>query len=162
MPSEPSPGRSVLMHRIFEAGVFIKLFHAGIELVASVFIFFKAMSFQAFLMDVSSAELREDPNDFLANFIFQKSTHISHASRDVAAFYLFAAALLNIILAIGLLRHKKAMFPISVALLGLFAAFQMYFFFRTFSPWLLVLSAYDLVFIYLVYREYQTRWGSSS
>ncbi|TSC86487.1 MAG: membrane protein [Parcubacteria group bacterium Gr01-1014_8] len=147
------------LHRFFEVAVILKGLHAIAELIGAVIIFFTSgATLSALAISVVSKELVEDPNDVLANVLLSNVSHVTQAGKEFAALYLFISALINLILASGLLMHKKIMFPIASVLLALFALFQLYLYTQTHSLWLIALSAYDCAIIVLVYLEYRRRW----
>lgn len=151
-----------LSHRLFEIGVVIKGIHGLIELVGAFSIYFvSGTTIYNIITSIISNELVEDPNDFLANFLLQH-VHVTAHGKDFAALYLFISAIVNIVLAAGLLMHRKHMYPAAKALLGGFVIYQLYLFARTHSPWLLILALYDVLIIALIYTEYRRRWPIES
>ena len=151
-----------LSHRLFEIGIVVKGLHGLLEFAAAValYIVSGAMIYHAitvFLFD----ELSEDPNDFLANFLLLH-THVTTHGKDFAALYLFISGIINIIIAIGLLLHRKNMFPVAKLILAAFVVYQAHLFVKTHSLWLVVFILYDLAIIALIYSEYRRRWPKES
>ncbi len=68
--------------------------------------------------------------------------------------YLFGHGLLNLGVAVALFAQKRWAHPVSIVVLSLFILYQMSDFFLTGAPVLIVLSAFDLIVILLVWREW--------
>ena len=150
-------------HRLFEVGVIVKGIHGVFEIIsAGVVYVISGASITTIVGSILYEELSEDPNDFLANIILQHSPHLTLPQMHFAALYFFVGGIVNIVLATGLLLHRKHMFPVAKMLLGIFVFYQLYLFTRTNSPWLLLLSFYDLLLIWLIFREYRRRWPVES
>jgi uncharacterized membrane protein len=63
---------------------------------------------------------------------------------------------IKILLVAALLRGKMWSYPLSIWVLGAFIAYQGYRYTLTHSPWLIALTALDVVVVALVWNEY--RW----
>ena len=156
-----SPDKS-LMHRLFEVGVVVKGIHGVVDFIGAAIIYVvSGTTMLRILESVTSGELSDDPNDFLANYILNHA-HITAQGKDFAALYLCVSGIINIIIAIGLFLHRKYMFPVAKILLGCFVLYQMYHFVRFHSPWLLILIIYDISVIGLIYLEYRRRWPNEA
>ena len=151
-----------LAHRLFEIGVLLKGLHGLSELIGAGIIYVvSGTTMYNILTSFIYEELTEDPNDFLAN-LFLRHVHITTHGKDFVAFYLLVSAVVNIVIAIGLLMHRKMMFPVAKIILGAFVIYQGYLFLHTHSPWLLALITYDIAIICLIYMEYKRRWPLES
>jgi uncharacterized membrane protein len=63
--------------------------------------------------------------------------------------------LVKVLLVIGLLKEKRWAYPASLAILAAFVAYQVYRYSYTHSIGLIVLTAFDLVVIWLVWHEWR-------
>jgi uncharacterized membrane protein len=143
------------LHRLFRIGVILKGAHALLELAGAILIYFTSNStLYGLVVNAVQSELLEDPNDILATFFLQHASGIASEGKDFAALYLFVGAMVNGMLAVGLLSEKRAVFPVSLVVLGLFVLYQLYLFARTLSPWLPLFALFDLLVMCLVGVEY--------
>ena len=148
------------VHRLFRVGVLIKGMHGLIELTGAVLIYLTSGStLLNIVTSITTNELTEDPNDLLANFLLQTTSHVSQGAKDFAALYLLVSAIVNLLLTAGLLAEKKKAFPAAIGIIALFILYQSYLFIHTHSPWLVVLTLYDCVIIVLIYLEHKRNWG---
>ncbi len=99
-------------------------------------------------------ELLEDPNDAVLAFI----TLVSHHAAIITFFvpmYLMFWGTVDIFLSANILREKLWAFPISIYLSIIFVLYEIVRFTHTHSTMLIVLICVDIVFIVLIWREYQ-------
>lgn len=144
------------IHRVFEIGIILKGLHAILELVGGVLLYTVSInSINWFLTALSSAELLEDPHDVISNFLLTSAQSLSIGSKSFAAFYLLSHGLIKVVLVAGLLRNKYWAYPASLIVLGLFVVYQVYRFTFTHSLWLVALTVFDLVVIWLIWHEYK-------
>ena len=101
-------------------------------------------------------ELAEDPHDPFASWV----QHLVQATpiHDGAFFtvYLILHGVLNLGLVLALLARFAWAFPASIAALFGFVAYQMYKYAFDGSPTMLVLTAIDIVVIWLIWREFKS------
>ncbi|VVD61504.1 DUF2127 domain-containing protein [Pandoraea terrigena] len=144
------------LHFIFEASLWMKALFALAEIVGGVVAYFIPQHFLlSIVLWVTGNEIAEDPRDVVASFLLHTVQHLSVSSQKFAAIYLLAHGAIKLWLIIGLLRDKLWYFPVSMAAFSLFVVYQLYRFTHTHSPWLLFLSALDVVIIGLTWHEYR-------
>ena len=144
--------RQKRIHQAFEIGVALKGLNALLEIVLGSALFFFDVT--RIVQTLIKNELLDDPNDFLATHL-QPYAHISPEAQVFAALYLLSHGVVKIVLVGGLLRSKLWAYPASLAVLTLFILYQVIRFFSTHSIWLVLLTIFDLVIIWLVWEEYQ-------
>lgn len=144
------------IHQAFEIGVILKGLHALLELLGGMLLVFVSRNTIANLVaSVTQEELIEDPKDLVAQYLFQSAQHLSVGSQTFAAWYLLSHGVIKLLLVIGLLKKKLWAYPASLVVLGLFILYQVYRFTFTHSVWLVLLSIFDLIVIWLVWHEYR-------
>ncbi len=104
---------------------------------------------------LTQEELTEDPNDFVATFLVQSANQLSISSELFAAAYLLSHGIIKLFLVSALLRNKLWAYPWSLGVLGVFILYQLYRFAHTHSSWLIALSIFDILVIYLIGKEYR-------
>ena len=144
------------LHKVFQISVFLKGGHAALELVGGVGLaFVSAGTITKLIVSLVQEELREDPHDIIANYLFTFAQQLSVKSKTFAAFYLLSHGVVKLILVAELLRKKLWAYPASLVVLGVFIAYQAYRFTLTHSIGLIVLSMFDLLVIILIWHEYR-------
>jgi uncharacterized membrane protein len=144
------------IHRLFQISVLLKGAHAALEFIGGVFLYFiSADTITKTVVSLVQEELIDDPNDIVANYLFNAAQQLSVASKTFAAFYLVSHGVVKLFLVAGLLRNKLWAYPASLAVLGLFIFYQMYRFTFTHSLGLIALTVFDLVVVVLIWHEYR-------
>jgi uncharacterized membrane protein len=99
-------------------------------------------------------ELSEDPHDFLATHVLHAAGSLTGSSLQFGAAYLLLHGVVKIVLVAALLRDKIWAYPWMIAFLIVFIVYQVYRMTFAFSIGLLGLTIFDLVVVWLTYREY--------
>jgi uncharacterized membrane protein len=143
------------IHRIFEASVLLKGAHAVIECIGGlVLALVSATGIAEWVNRLTQEELIEDPNDFVATHLFSLAQGFSVSTKNFYAFYLLIHGIVKLALVAGLLRSKLWAYPASLVVLALFIIYQVYRFSYTRSVGLIVLTAFDLIVMVLIWHEY--------
>ena len=141
---------------LFRLGIFLKGVHAVIEIIGAALLFLVPLDvITRFTVWITQDELLVEPNDFIANYIFSLGTHLSVGATVFGGLYLLSHGIVKAGLVIALLKNKLWAYPLSLVVLGLFIAYQLFRFTHTHSPALIVLTIFDFAVIWLIWREYQ-------
>lgn len=144
------------IHRIFQVSIILKGLHALIECAGGVALYFISTESIVYWVDLlTQEELIEDPDDFVATHLLMVAQHLSVGTETFYAFYLLSHGLVNVALVIGLLRGRLWAYPVSLAVLVAFIAYQGYRYSYTHSIGLMVLTAFDIVIIWLIWHEWR-------
>jgi uncharacterized membrane protein len=144
------------IHQIFEFSVLLKGVHALIEIVGGLALaLIGNETIQNLARRLTFSERLEDPTDFVATHFLALTQSLSISAQHFYAFYLLSHGLVKVVLVVGLLRNKLWAYPASLIVLGLFIAYQIYRFTYTQSLGLVVLTAFDLVVMVLIWHEYR-------
>lgn len=142
-------------HDLFDVGILLKGAHAIIEIFGGVFTFLVSPGLiLRFVTKIARGELLEDPNDSFTRYLLHLAYGISIGTKQFVAFYLLSHGIINLILVIGLLKKKIWAYHASFVVLALFAVYQMYRYIYHPSIWMIILTIFDLVTIWLIWREY--------
>ncbi len=143
------------IHLIFEVSLFLKAVFALFEIFGGILTYFVT---QKFVLDIVFAlthgELTEDPRDLIANYLLHTAQHFSVGAQEFAAIYLLSHGAVKFWLIVGLLRERLWYYPIAMVIFALFIAYQLYRFSFTHSPFLLLITALDILVIALTWHEY--------
>lgn len=144
------------IHLAFEISLLLKGAFALAEIGSGIVVYFVTRQFLLdFVNAVTQQELTEDPRDFIANYLLQGAQNLSIGARHFAAFYLISHGTIKLWLIVGLLRKKLWYYPTAITVFGLFIVYQLYRFSFTHSPWLLLITALDVMVIGLAWYEYR-------
>ena len=141
---------------LFRVSLVFKGVLSVLEIVGGLLAFFVTQSYLVQLvMSVTQDELGEDPHDFIANHLVAAANGLSIGAQHFAAFYLLSHGIVKTYLVVGLLREKLWYYPVALVVFVGFVAYQLFRFQFTHSVWLLVLTAIDMVVIWLTWHEYR-------
>jgi uncharacterized membrane protein len=144
------------LHQIFVVSIILKALNAGAEIIGGALVF--AVSHDLIIRAVlflTQEELLEDPKDAIANYLINSAEHFSLSAKYFIAFYLLSHGLIKLGVIIGLFKNKFWSYPASIIVFGLFIVYQTYRYSYTHSLWLLALTIFDLLVIWLIWREYK-------
>lgn len=153
--NRPAGKRSIL-HVSFEVAILLKGLHALFEVVGGVLMWFiRPETVNSWIRLLTQNELAEDPTDYVANLLRRMGHHYTVNAQHFAAFYLVSHGLVNVLLVLLLWRKKIWAYPLGVAVLLLFIAYQIFRWTSTHSATLLAFTAIDLIIIWLTLSEYR-------
>lgn len=143
------------IHQVFELSLLLKGIDALIECLGGVVLFFVNTSSMLNLVNaLTQEELLEDPSDFVATHLLRIAQH-SVNTQHFYSFYLASHGLIKLFMVFFLLKKKIWAYPASLVVLGLFIAYQLYRFSYTHGAGLIVLTAFDVVVMGLIWHEYR-------
>ncbi len=141
---------------LFNAGLLIKAISAFIEVSAGFLAMFATQHFILHsLAFFTQDELIEDPKDGFANYIMHSVNHFTSGGKLFVVSYLLSHGLVKLLLVIGLYMKKLWAYPLSLAVLGLFIAYQVHRYFITHSVLLVILTIFDVFIMWLIWKEYR-------
>jgi len=144
------------IHRIFRISIVLKGLHALFECAGGIAIGLIGTDTVSKLVDaLTQEELFEDPKDFLATHLLAWAQGFSVETKHFYAFYLLSHGLVKLFLVAGLLRNKLWAYPVSLVVMGLFIAYQLYRYSYTHGWGLIALSVFDIIVIWLIWHEYR-------
>jgi len=153
--SAPLP-REATLRRLFHIGLWLKAAHSVIEIVGGLLLYLVTdETIRHFAQALTSHELLEDPRDVVANYIVRSTESFSGGARHAAALYLFSHGVIKLFLVAMVLRGYHWAYPAFMIALTLLIAYQSYRIALTGSPWLIMLTVFDLVVLWLTWHEWR-------
>lgn len=144
------------IHEIFQVSILLKGAHALLECVSGLALaVVSTQSIVAAITWLTQEEFAEDPNDFVATHLLRMAQGFSLSTKNFYVFYLLSHGIVKLFLVGALLKNKPWVYPATLAVLGLFIAYQVYRFTYTQSMGLVVLTVFYLFVMYLVWHEYR-------
>ena len=143
-------------HLLFEAGVIIKGIITATEVVLGI-LFYSAstQTINTLLLFIFGSEAKEQPRDFLWNYLIQTFQGLIGPNQSFWAFIFLFHGLVKIFLVGALLKNKSWAYPVSAAIFSLFVVYQGYSLFYIHSLFLLLFTIFDVLLIVLILHEYR-------
>jgi uncharacterized membrane protein len=146
----------VAEERLFRFALLLKGLDGAAELLgALVLLVVPAAAVHQLVADVLARDLLGPPDGFLARHLVAGTAEFASGNRTFVVLYLGLHGVVKIALVVALLRHWLPAYPVAVAVLGAFVAYEIYRAVRTGSVLLPFLAALDVVVIVLTIREYR-------
>jgi uncharacterized membrane protein len=145
-----------MIHRFFMLTILAKGSLGLVQLGTAVAIFYGVTSrLPSLAQSIIAAELAEDPNDFLAARIMSLVGAIPETDLTFYTYYFAAHGLLHVVVVAALLVGANWAYPSAVVVLIIFVVYQIFEWFTVGGVMLLVLSAIDVLVIYLTLIEWR-------
>jgi uncharacterized membrane protein len=140
------------IHEVFLGSLILKGIGSTLEILGGLLFLFTGKIVD--LLDtISQNELLEDSNDFVGNQIQHWLPYFSNV-HEFGAIYLLSHGIVKTFIVVSLLRNKTWAYPVSIVVLLLFIAYQLYRLMFGFSIFLVGLTIFDIFLIILTWHEY--------
>ncbi len=144
------------IREFFRISVALKGIHAILEIVGGVLLFIiPPATFTQAIVLFTEEGLFWDPHDVISNYLLHIGSTLSLGTTIFAGLYLLSHGVIKIILVAALLKNKLWAYPWSLGVLGVFILYQVYRFTLTHSLGLVALTVFDLVVMWLIWKEYR-------
>ena len=107
------------------------------------------------ITSIAEAELSEDSKDVIATHLFHWGTQLSVSTKAIVVFYLLGHGVIKLSLLYGLWKNKLVVYPLAAGAFFLFSLYPVYRYAMNHSPWLLLVSLIDLIYVYLILYKYR-------
>lgn len=141
--------------RYFQISALIKGAISLAEILSGLILLIVPVAFiTGWIVAASQDELVEEPGDFIATHSLQLAQHFSVASGTIIGIYLLIRGSIKLGLVAALLKNQYWAYPVSLAVLALFIIYQSYEIIVGHSLLIVAITAFDLIFVYFIWREY--------
>ncbi|MFL0247302.1 DUF2127 domain-containing protein [Candidatus Clostridium stratigraminis] len=145
-----------VIHKSFEIGILLKAIDGVLEIIGGILLnFFTPASLNKLVVLLTQHELSEDPNDVISNLMIKMSSNFSISSQNFGVFYLISHGLVKFILIVLLWKRNIWAYPLTIVSFILFIVYQIYRYTIDHSAFLIVLTIFDIIMIFLTYIEYK-------
>ncbi len=157
-PESPqSRPRGGWLHRLFELSILAKAIFALAEFLTGLGLWLvEARWVVAAAHWLTRQEITEDPSDRVALWILHQAQAFDIGTQGFWAAYLIGHGAIKLAVVAGLLAGVRWAYPLSIAVLMGFIAWQIDRYVHTPSVMMLALSVFDLVVIWLIWHEYRS------
>jgi len=152
-------GRSVQeknIHTVFKASVLIKGANALLEIIGGIAVALaRADDFAAWVARMAQTYLVEGTHGFVASHVIDWAQSVSIQTQHFIALYLISHGIIKMVIVVGLFKERRWSYPLALVAFTGFIVYQLYRYSYTHGVGLLVLTAFDLFLIALVWHEYR-------
>ena len=146
---------SSLLDQSFRAGIAIKGFDGLLECIGGVLILFiKPSSLNEFFRVAALHDLPGKYDEIILAHLFHWTQSLAQGGKVFASVYLITHGLSKAILVTGLWMNKLWAYPLTIVVFGIFCVYQMHRYTHTHSIFLVLLTIFDLILMYLTWKEY--------
>jgi len=147
--------RNVLLNS-FRCSIVLKGLFAMFESITGATLFFvPGRLLNGIALRVGTLDLSRNRHDWVNMHLRHMAAGVTGTGRHFAAAYLLSHGLVKVVLVIELLRNRLWAYPLMIAVLGAFVAYQSYRFALTHSIAMAALTVFDLAVITLTALEYR-------
>ena len=144
-----------LLDQSFRAGIAIKGFDGLLECIGGVLIWFvKPSSLNEFFRVAVLHDLPGKYDEIILAHLFHWTQSLAQGGKVFASAYLITHGLSKAILVAGLWMNKLWAYPLTIVVFGIFCVYQMHRYTHTHSIFLVLLTIFDLILMYLTWKEY--------
>ncbi|MFD1880384.1 DUF2127 domain-containing protein [Paracoccus pacificus] len=153
--STPRDNRK-LIHRAFEVSLLLKGLFALAETISGIGLMLPAPgTILNWARWVTHAELSEDPSDRISAFLLRHAQNFSIETQHFWAWYLIGHGVLKLAVVLALFRGYSWAYPAGIVVMAGFIVWQTQHWMQTHSPMLLAFTAFDVVVVWLIWREWR-------
>lgn len=143
---------------LFRAGVMLKGLDAILEIAGGIAVLLVSPGLLVRWVGIlTQHKLPVDPHDVVAHYLREAASRFSVSGEHFLALYLLVHGIVKIFVVVALLKNKIWAYPVAIGVFGGFIVYQLYRFTVGGSAGLIVLSAFDLIVIWLIWMEYRAR-----
>ena len=142
---------------LFRAGVILKGLDGVLEIAGGVALWLVSPGLiLRWIGLLTQDEIARNRHDVIAHHL-RLAVGSLVSGKHFLALYLLAHGIVKILVVVALLKNRLWAYPVSIAVFGAFIVYQLYRFTLGGSAGLIVLSAFDLIVIWLIWMEYRAR-----
>lgn len=148
---------------VFDVALWAKAVNGALEMVVALLILFVPPTLVLRLAEFATGgEVAQDANDYVANSIVSMAQTYAVHSHYLFAIYLALHGGVKVALVIGIFMKKRVAYPLFMASLLLFGAYEAFRGFILHETLLQVIAVLDLALLVLTSHEYRRRYPGVS
>ncbi len=154
--SGPKNRRKTLLHESFRAGITIKGIDGILEAIGGVILWFvRPDAINKIALKFLEFDLPFDRHEFIITRLYRATELLANGSKHFASLYLLAHGLIKAVLVTALWFDALWAYPLTMFVFSMFCIYQVHRFLYTHSIAMLLITAFDMLIIYLTWREYR-------
>ena len=145
-----------LLDKIFEGSLLLKGLSGLAEFLGGLLLFGTSPDrLHNYINLVTQRELLQDPNDSVARWLLNLSTHLSSSDHTFLIIYLWVHAAIKLTAVIGILANQLWAYPFSLISLGALMIYQVYsIVYVKASIGMILLTIFDLFVLWMIWQEF--------
>jgi uncharacterized membrane protein len=152
----PRSRSTVLLHDTFRAGITLKGIDGILEAIGGAILWFvKPSALNHIALKFLELDLPFDRHEFIITHLYRATEHLADGGKHFASLYLLLHGLIKAVLVVALWFDALWAYPATIFVFGVFCVYQVHRFTHTHSIALLLITFFDLVIIWLTWREYR-------
>ena len=145
----------MLLHESFRAGITLKGVDGILEAIGGIVLWsIKPSDLNRIALRFLEIDLPFDRHEFITRHLYRATEHLAYGGQHFASLYLLAHGLIKALLVIALWFDALWAYPLTMFVFGLFSVYQVHRFLHTHSVALLLITVFDVLIIWLTWREY--------
>jgi uncharacterized membrane protein len=159
--SQPDDRRKMLLHESFRAGITLKGIDGLLEAIGGVILWFvKPAALNKIALKFLEFDLPFDRHEFILTHLYRATELLANGSKHFAALYLLIHGLIKAVLVTALWFDALWAYPLTIFIFSMFCVYQVHRFLYTHSIAMLLITIFDMLIIYLTWREYHDQKSS--
>ncbi|MCK9378793.1 MAG: DUF2127 domain-containing protein [Candidatus Moranbacteria bacterium] len=145
------------LHESFLVTLAIKAIDAIVEIAIGIVFFFVNPNYvNNFINSIIQVDVSDDPVTLASGYFSQLLSHLNFSAnlKFFVVFYLLSHGIAKLLVVIFLWMKKLWAYPVGIVLFFFFIVYQIYRYSIGHSMWMIVLTIFDLIIIYLTWVEY--------
>jgi uncharacterized membrane protein len=148
--------QEVYIYDFFRISLFLKGIISLVEIFAGIAVLFITPArIGSAIIRFSANELADEPGSFWAIHTLHLAQQFSLTPRAFLAIYLLSRGVIKLGLVIAILKNQLWAYPAAIAVLGIFMLYQLYEILLNHSIFLIMLTLFDLIVLWLIWHEYR-------
>lgn len=148
---------------LFDFALILKAIGGAAEVLGALLVLFVPPALVVKIIDlVMAGELTQDPHDPVASAIHNAAQAFAVSNHLLLTLYIVFHGAIKILLVIGIFAGKRIAYPLFMAALVLFGAYEAYRGFARHELFLQILAVFDLSLLLLTAYEYRRRYPRRS
>jgi uncharacterized membrane protein len=146
----------LLLHESFRAGITLKGIDGILEAIGGIVLWsIRPSELNRIALRFLETDLPFDRHEFITRHLYQATQHLAYGGKHFASLYLLAHGLIKALLVAALWFDALWAHPLTMVVFGLFSVYQVHRFLHTHSVALLLITVFDVLIIWLTWREYR-------
>jgi uncharacterized membrane protein len=148
--------RRLLLHESFRAGITLKGIDGLLEAIGGVILWsVKPGALNSIALKFLELDLPFDRHEFITTHLYNVTERLADGGKHFASLYLLAHGLIKALLVIALWFDALWAYPLTIFVFGVFCVYQVHRFMYTHSLALILITFFDVLIIWLTWREYR-------
>lgn len=150
--------RAALLHEGFRAAITLKGVDGLLEALGGAILWFvKPAALNTIALKFLELDLPFNRHEFITTHLYRATEHLADGGKHFASLYLLTHGLIKALLVLALWFDALWAYPATIFVFGVFCVYQVHRFLYTHSLALILITFFDILIIWLTWREYRVQ-----